>query len=69
MPDVVPESASLLVPPDDARALTLALRKLLTQEDLRRQLQAGARRAAAVLPTWSDSASRVARLIDDVRSA
>ena len=69
VPDLVPESAGVLVPPDDARALTLALRMLLTQEDLRRQLQAGARRAAAALPTWSDTASRVARLIDDVRSA
>jgi len=69
VPDLVPKSAGVLVPPDDARALTLALRTLLTREDLRRQLQAGARRAAAALPTWSDTASRVARLIDDVRSA
>ncbi len=69
VPDLVPESAGLLVPPDDARALTVALRTLLTQENLRRQLQAGARRAAAALPTWSDTAGRVAHLIDAVRSA
>lgn len=66
VPDVVPDSAGLLVPPDDAAALTVALRRLLTREDLRRQLQAGARTAAANLPTWADTARRVARLADAI---
>lgn len=64
VPDVVPESAGLLVPPDDTASLTTALHSLLTREDLRRQLQAGARSAAAKLPTWADTARRVARLAD-----
>lgn len=63
VPAVVPESAGLLVLPDDTAALTDALRTLLTEEDLRRQLQAGARQAAANLPSWGDTASRVAGLI------
>lgn len=66
VPDVVPESAGLLVPPDDTAALTEALRSLLTQDDLRRQLQAGARNAAASLPTWADTARRVARLAEAI---
>ncbi|MGM0631573.1 MAG: glycosyltransferase family 4 protein [Pseudomonadota bacterium] len=67
VPDVVPDTAGLLVPPDDPKALGEAIRSLLTRESLRRELQAGARRAAATLPTWSDSARRVAQLIDEVR--
>ncbi|MFT7288639.1 MAG: glycosyltransferase involved in cell wall biosynthesis [Halieaceae bacterium] len=67
VPDVVPESAGLLVPPDDIGALTAALHSLLTREDLRRQLQEGARHAAATLPSWTDTARRVARLINEIK--
>lgn len=67
VPDVVPESAGLLVPPDDTAALTSVLHSLLTREDLRRQLQAGARSAAARLPSWSDTARGVAHLIEEVK--
>ncbi|WP_108126308.1 glycosyltransferase family 4 protein [Saccharospirillum mangrovi] len=66
VPDVVPESAGLLVLPDDTAALTDALRTLLTEKDLRRQLQTGARNAAANLPTWADTAAQVARLIQAI---
>lgn len=69
VPEVVPESAGLLVPPDDADALTAALHRLLTRDDLRRQLQAGARRAASALPTWKDTAASVARVIEEVRAS
>ncbi|MEX1198923.1 MAG: glycosyltransferase family 4 protein [Pseudohongiellaceae bacterium] len=67
VPDVVPDTAGLLVAPEDTQALSEALRSLLTRPDLRRQLQAGARGAAASLPTWSDSARRIARLIEEVQ--
>jgi len=66
VPDVVPESAGLLVPPDDTAALTEALRSMLIEDELRRQLQAGAHHAAANLPTWTDTAGRVARLIQAI---
>lgn len=69
VPDVVPGTAGLLVPPDDPEALSGALHSLLTGENLRRQLQAGARSAAAILPTWRDSAHRVARLVEEVQRA
>lgn len=68
VPDLVPESAGLLVPPDDTEALTAALHSLLTREDLRRQLQAGARKAASTLPTWKDTGQCVARLIEEVQA-
>lgn len=67
VPDVVPETAGLLVPPDDATALTAALRRLLTDDGLRRRLQIGARNAAATLPTWAHTAQHVARLIEEVK--
>ncbi|TVP59663.1 MAG: glycosyltransferase [Halomonadaceae bacterium] len=67
VPDLVPASAGLLVPAGDRAALAAALHRLLTREDLRRQLQAGARHAAAALPTWGDTARQVARLIEDVQ--
>lgn len=68
VPDVVPGPAGLFVPPDDAEALCGALQRVLTDGALRRRLQAGAQRAAAGLPTWSDSARRVARLIQKVQA-
>lgn len=67
VPDVVPESAGILVPADDPAALSEALRRLLTHDELRRQLQAGARSTAATLPDWRDTARQVAQLIETVR--
>lgn len=67
VPDLVPESAGLLVPPDDAEALTVALYSLLTREDQRRQLQTGARSAATHLPTWAATARRVRHMIEAVQ--
>lgn len=66
VPDVVPESAGLLVAPGDVHALTAALHQLLTDTALRARLQQGARETALQLPTWRDTAQRVANLIDEV---
>lgn len=67
VPDVVPSDAGILVAPDDADALARALQQILTDELLRRRLQAGAREAAAALPSWVDTASVVARRLEEVR--
>lgn len=69
VPDVVPETAGLLVAPDDTQALTEALRQILTSEALRRRLQAGARQAATTLPTWTDTAIIVARKLEEVSNS
>lgn len=66
VPDVVPESAGILVPPDDVESLTTALRHLITNSELRQQLQAGAQHAALSLPTWADAALLVADLIKEL---
>lgn len=67
VPDVVPESAGLLVPPDDADALASALRRLLTNTRLRQDLRRQAQEAATRLPTWSESAQRVAATLKEVQ--
>jgi glycosyltransferase involved in cell wall biosynthesis len=69
VPQVVPETAGLLVAPDDPQALTDALRQILTDESLRRRLQAGARQAAVTLPSWADTANLVARKLEEVGSS
>jgi glycosyltransferase involved in cell wall biosynthesis len=69
VPQVVPEAAGLLVAPDDTQALTDALQRVLTNEPLRRSLQAGARQAAATLTSWADTAKLVARKIEEVRKS
>ena len=66
VPDVVPETAGLLVPPDDSAALAAALRELLSHGSLRKDLQKGAQQAAANLPRWSDTGSIVADLLNKV---
>tara|TARA_B110000858_G_scaffold198281_1_gene263717 strand:- start:21914 stop:22954 length:1041 start_codon:yes stop_codon:yes gene_type:complete len=64
--DVVPETAGLLVAADDTAALTEALQQVLTNAALRQRLQAGARQAAATLPTWIDTATGVARKLEEL---
>jgi glycosyltransferase involved in cell wall biosynthesis len=58
IPDTVPASASLLVPPGDATALRDALRRLFTDANLRGRLAAGATAAASTLPDWPTAVSR-----------
>lgn len=64
VPAVVPDSAGILVAPDDSIALTEALQKLLSDTSLRKQFQTGAQTAAQQLPKWKDTAAVVAHLIN-----
>jgi len=66
IPRTVPASASRLVPPGNIAALAQALRDILTNEQGRRALAAGARAAAAALPTWAQSGAAFAQLLDDL---
>lgn len=58
VPEVVPATASLLVPPGDRDALVAALRLLLDNADLRARLAAGAVAAGAALPDWPTAVRR-----------
>jgi len=64
IPDTVPATASLLVPPGDFDALRGALRRLLTDTALRAQLAAGAARAGEALPDWATAVSHWAGALD-----
>lgn len=60
---LVPESAGVLVPPDDVPALAAALAPLLAGPDRRRALAAGALKRARALPSWQASAARLAEAL------
>jgi glycosyltransferase involved in cell wall biosynthesis len=64
IPDTVPAAAGILVPPGDPQALAAALRRVLTEPDLRRRLAAGARAARSTLPTWAVAAGTFAAELD-----
>jgi glycosyltransferase involved in cell wall biosynthesis len=66
VPTVVPATAGRLVEPGSVDELEHALRALLTDTSLRRQLQHGARAAAQQLPTWDTTAQLVKDLITRV---
>jgi glycosyltransferase involved in cell wall biosynthesis len=66
IPEIVPESAGVLVPPDDVPALAAALRHLIESRTARAQLAEGARIAAKSLPTWSESAKLFSDAIERV---
>ncbi len=66
IPDLVPPSAGLLVPPDDVQALRQALAALLDDPALRARLAAGARAAACTLPTWPDAVAAFAAALQAV---
>jgi glycosyltransferase involved in cell wall biosynthesis len=67
VPDLVPASAGLLVPPAKAVDLAEALTQLLTDPARRHQLQLGAQQVAHRLPTWADTAGIVGHLIQQVQ--
>jgi glycosyltransferase involved in cell wall biosynthesis len=60
VPEVVPEEAGMLVPPDDPEALAAALSLLLTDRDLRRSKADAAWQAGQTLPDWRETARLVA---------
>lgn len=64
IPETVPAGAGILVPPDDAVALAAALRRLIEDSNERQRLADGACAAAAALPTWQDSATLFAQVLE-----
>lgn len=62
----LPAKAGLQVPPGDVIALRTALAQLMADTGLRARLAAGARAAAARLPTWDQQAVRFAAVLEGV---
>jgi glycosyltransferase involved in cell wall biosynthesis len=55
IPDVVPQNAGILVPPNTVEPLAQALRLLIQDKTTRTAFAQGARQAAEKLPRWSDA--------------
>jgi glycosyltransferase involved in cell wall biosynthesis len=53
------EREGLILPPGDVSGLTAALRRLIDDKPYRRRLGEAARRRAAALPTWEESAAQL----------
>ena len=66
IPETVPAGAGILVAPDDAAELAQALRRIIENTDDRRRLATSARNAAGQLPSWRDSATIFARVLESV---
>ena len=64
IPETVPASAALLVPPGDVIALRNALRQMITDANLRERLAAGAALAATALPDWPTAVRGWAAAVD-----
>lgn len=62
--DTVPASAGLLAEPGNVDSLAQALAALIGDSAKRATLAAGARAAAANLPTWLDSSALFAGALD-----
>jgi glycosyltransferase involved in cell wall biosynthesis len=61
--DTLPEVAAIKVPPGDGEALTAALRRVMTEDALRRRMGDAAWAAAALLPSWDDTARDIAEAL------
>ncbi|MBW6424471.1 glycosyltransferase family 4 protein [Rhizobium sp. XQZ8] len=64
VPDVVPESAGILVAPDDPAAFADALGKLLTEPETRIAMADAAAVAGARLPSWRDTAKIISGFLE-----
>jgi glycosyltransferase involved in cell wall biosynthesis len=65
--ETVPDSAALKVPPGDAEALQRAVRRVVDDAALRRELADAAWLAGRSLPRWSNTAAAIADVIKEVR--
>ena len=64
IPEVVPESAGVLVPPNDVEAFAEALCAVVGDSDLRAALAEGAKNAGANLSRWNQTAVLIAQALE-----
>ncbi len=68
IPETVPPSAGLLVPPGDTTALAEAIALLLQEPERRRAIAEGSWQAGMTLPRWSETAATIAKVMSNVVS-
>ncbi len=66
IPEAVPSGAGMLVAPDDIAAFAQALRSVVADAEVRRQLASAARVAAVGLPRWLNSAKIFSSALETV---
>ena len=66
--ETVPDGAALKVPPGDPRALQQALRRLVDDASLRKEIGEASWSAGEGLPRWSDTATKIAAVIKEARA-
>lgn len=66
--ETVPDAAALKVPPGEIEALTRALRTAIAEKRVRTRLADAAWEAGRALPTWNETARRIAAAIIGVRA-
>jgi glycosyltransferase involved in cell wall biosynthesis len=64
IPETVPSDAGALVPPGDAKALAIALRRLITDGSARDRASVAARSAADRIPCWTETGADFIAAID-----
>jgi glycosyltransferase involved in cell wall biosynthesis len=64
VPDTVPEGAGILVPVDDVEAFARALRRLLSDDDMRQAMATTSRQAGQALPSWDDTCALVDQILE-----
>ncbi|QPH52781.1 glycosyltransferase family 4 protein [Pontivivens ytuae] len=68
VPDVVPATAGRLTEPGDARALADSLRMVLDDGRVAERMATAGRAHALSLPTWAETAARIADVLEGVRA-
>ncbi len=69
VPDTVPSSAACLVPPEQPEAFAMALRKILSDPQLRAKLATASLEAGRMLPGWVDTAQIAAAALCNINSS
>lgn len=66
--ETVPDNAAIKVPPGDPEALTVALQRVLSDKKLRTRMADASWEAGRALPTWNETARRVAAAMLGMRA-
>lgn len=66
VPDTVPDDAGVIVPVDDVAGFAAGLRRLLSDDTLRRDMAQASARHGRALPTWEATAGIVKSILEQV---